>query len=126
MMNEKKEAADRDSNGSRNKLNRISNSQQVELGRILVDAEKSVAAEERTQRSVIRDLIPHIYVLRKMKGYTFKQISEILNQGGCSLTAGSLGKYYSLMYPRRIDDCNAALEAAYQRAKERNDGNAKS
>lgn len=126
MMNERKETVDRDSNGRRNKLNRISNSQQVALGRILVDAEKSVEAEARTQRRVVWELIPQIYVLRKLKGYTFKQISEILSQGGCSLTAGSLGKYYSLMYPRRIDDCNAALEAAYQRAKERNNGNAKS
>lgn len=58
-----------------------------------------------TQRQTFSKLMPTIYVLRNKQGYTFKQITSLLEQCGFKLTPSSVRVYYSEMLPDRQAEC---------------------
>ncbi len=61
--------------------------------------------EDRTQRQEFSMLLPKIYILREMNGYTFKQITALLIKIGIKLKESSVRVYYAQMLPNREDEC---------------------
>ena len=55
-------------------------------------------------------LIPNLYVLRELKGYTFKDITKLVNLCGCRLKQSTIRDYYSEMQPQLMAACLQAVE----------------
>lgn len=49
---------------------------------------------DKTQRKLLNELMPFIYMLRKKEGYTFKRVTALLRDCGFKLTQSSVRAYY--------------------------------
>ncbi|KDR39901.1 hypothetical protein BG61_29560 [Caballeronia glathei] len=60
--------------------------------------------DEYTQLSVFTDAMPKIHTMRR-RGFSFRQITRVLNSAGMSLTYASVRTYYYRLYPTMVREC---------------------
>lgn len=83
----------------------------------IVDALKvgvlTLVPEDLSQRSIIRRLIPDLYVLRK-QGYSFKQLCILLNSFGMRLSSPALLRtYYADFQIECMEACDKKLQQTF-------------
>lgn len=59
------------------------------------------APEDQTQRAAFEKLMPHLYVLRN-KGFSWHQLTSLLNKSGFKLQPSTVRTYYSTMLPKTM------------------------
>lgn len=64
--------------------------------------------EDQTQRQVFEKLMPNLYVLRN-KGFSWAQLTKLLNECGLHLQPSTVRTYYSEMLAARMDICQARM-----------------
>jgi len=64
--------------------------------------------EDQTQRQAFEKLMPNLYVLRS-KGFSWAQITKLLNECGLHLQPSTVRTYYSEMLAARMDICQARM-----------------
>ncbi len=80
---------------SRKRLNRI-RAADGEIARgVLRAALIFLKAEKNTQRQIFFDVMPTLYMFKKMHGFTFKRITLMLKKNGLKLTESSVRVYYA-------------------------------
>jgi hypothetical protein len=52
-------------------------------------------AEKNTQRQIFFELMPTVYMFKKVHGFTFKRITAMLARSGLKLTESSVRVYYA-------------------------------
>lgn len=61
---------------------------------VLLLASLGLMPFDKTQRRLLNELMPFIYMLRKKEGYTFKRVTALLKDCGFKLTQSSVRVYY--------------------------------
>lgn len=69
---------------------------------IFLDAELPMVPEDQAQRQAFEALLPHIIRLRE-RGFSFPQITTVLNDSGLHLQPSAVRTYYDEMIARMID-----------------------
>ena len=105
----------------RGPLHRVSACQSKALGLALDSALENTVPDGRTQKATLIKLIPRIYVLRELKGYTFKEITKLINLCGWRFKESTVRDYYSQMQPQLVSACLQALANAQERALKNNE-----
>lgn len=73
----------------------------------------TLVPEELSQKRLIKELMPDLYVFKR-KGYTFKQISFVLNQFGIDLSIITLREYYNEFIIDCLEACDKKFTATLE------------
>lgn len=98
-------------NGSRIKgpLRRFSAAESLAASELLTVWAAIGVFDDTTQRKAFLSLVPSIYVLRKQRRRTFKEISALCHRAGFRLTESTVRSYYSQFQPKLQKECDALL-----------------
>ena len=87
-------------------LHRVSVGDAVAAREVLKQAVHLIEPANRTQRQLIRELMPELYVMRN-DGFSFEQIAQLLGEVNVKLQPGTIRSYYSEMLADRLAACEA-------------------
>lgn len=105
-------------NEGQNQLQRIDEVQFKKIERLLIQAENNPTRKQKFQYERLLNIFPHLYVLRELDGYTFKQLTSHLNRVGHRLSLGEVREYYSQFCQAQMETCKVALETEKRRIRE--------
>ncbi|AVA38282.1 MULTISPECIES: hypothetical protein [Cupriavidus] len=92
----------------RGALRRVSAVDYASADETLRTAALLLVPEDQTQRQVFEKLMPNLYVLRN-KGFSWAQLTKLLNECGLHLQPSTVRTYYSEMLAARMDICQARM-----------------
>ena len=96
-------------NEGRGRLNRISAENVITVREVIAFAIQSIEPEDRSQRQLFASLMPDLYVMR-MKGFGFRQITELLVDCGVQLQLATVRNYYQEMLASKMELCEARFD----------------
>jgi hypothetical protein len=85
-------------------LHRVSGDDAFAAREVLKQAFHLIEPANRTQRQLIRDLMPELFLLRNT-GFSFEQLAQLLGEINIKLQPGTIRTYYSEMLAERMDAC---------------------
>ncbi len=106
-------------NGSRIKgpLRRFSAEESLAASELLTVWAAIGVFDDTTQRKVFVTLVPSIYVLRKQRRRTFREITLLCNRAGFRLSESTVRSYYSQFQPKLQKECDALLREVVSNLK---------
>lgn len=105
-------------NKGQNKLQRIDEVQFKKIEQLLIQAEENPTRKQKLLYEKLFNILPRLYVFRELEGYTFKQLTSLLNLVGFRLSLVEVREYYSHFCQTQMEICKVALETEKRRITE--------
>ena len=93
----------------RGRLTRMSAEDAITVREVIAFAIQSIEPEDRSKRQLFASLMPDLYVLR-MKGFGFRQLTDLLVDCGVQLQQTTVRTYYQEMLASKMELCEARFD----------------